>query len=317
MLSGFENISSVIKVKMMPQNQLSDIFMLVRLDNPLIFYVENFKMRWAENASHIEILPEYMFDKSKIKTHIQAVNARIDRLKRELKCETTSKTLLAIHDFICNNIKYDKLKKAYSHEIIGPLTHGIGVCDGISKTVKVLCDTFNIECVIPLSEADPDNGVKYRHAWNVVKLDGKWYHCDFTYDNSLGRYGVLRYDYCNLDDKRIYRDHRLPIFGIPECTDSGNFYYKTQKLSYTKIEDVKNRISQALRKKKETFLFHWRGGYLTREVLTEILTAAAEAAAAHEKFVRASINYAQSVILLVFTADSPLQPETEEVPDEA
>ena len=35
-----------------------------------------------------------------------------------------------IHDFICENIHYDKLKKPYSHEIIGPLGHGVGVCEG-------------------------------------------------------------------------------------------------------------------------------------------------------------------------------------------
>ena len=26
-----------------------------------------------------------------------------------------------VHDFICQNVHYDKLKKAYSHEISGPL----------------------------------------------------------------------------------------------------------------------------------------------------------------------------------------------------
>ena len=32
-----------------------------------------------------------------------------------------------VHDFICENVRYDKLKKAYSHEIIGPLGQGVGV----------------------------------------------------------------------------------------------------------------------------------------------------------------------------------------------
>ena len=43
---------------------------------------------------------------------------------------------------------FDKLKKPYSHEIIGPLGHGVGVCEGIAKSVKVLCDVLGIWCMI-------------------------------------------------------------------------------------------------------------------------------------------------------------------------
>ena len=32
-----------------------------------------------------------------------------------------------IHDFILEQVRYDKLKKPYSHEILGPLTQGVGV----------------------------------------------------------------------------------------------------------------------------------------------------------------------------------------------
>ena len=34
------------------------------------------------------------------------------------------------------HVRYDKLKKSYSHEIIGPLGQGVGVCEGIAKSVK-------------------------------------------------------------------------------------------------------------------------------------------------------------------------------------
>lgn len=35
-----------------------------------------------------------------------------------------------VHDFICENVHYDKLKKSYSHEIIGPLGQGVGYVKG-------------------------------------------------------------------------------------------------------------------------------------------------------------------------------------------
>ena len=67
------------------------------------------------------------------------------------------------------------------------------------------------------------------------------------------------------------------IWKIPACSDGDHFYYKEKKISFTKIEDVKKRSQQAIRKNKP-LLFHWRGGYLTREVLTELLEAMGQAA---------------------------------------
>ena len=57
-----------------------------------------------------------------------------------------------VHDFICENVHYDKLKKSYSHEIIGPLGQGVGVCEGIAKSVKVLCDALGIWCMMLSAE---------------------------------------------------------------------------------------------------------------------------------------------------------------------
>lgn len=63
-----------------------------------------------------------------------------------------------VHDFICENVHYDKLKKSYSHEIIGPLGQGVGVCEGIAKSVKVLCDALGIWCMIAICGNNPEKG---------------------------------------------------------------------------------------------------------------------------------------------------------------
>lgn len=55
--------------------------------------------------------------------------------------------------FIVQNVRYDKLKKEYSHEIIGALGNGVAVCEGMAKAVKILCDELGIWCIIALSEA--------------------------------------------------------------------------------------------------------------------------------------------------------------------
>lgn len=189
---------------------------------------------------------------------------------------------------------YDKLKKEYSHEIIGALGNGVAVCEGIAKAVKCLCDELGIWCIIALSENNPDKGIKYRHAWNVMKIDGKYYHFDATFDNTLSKDDVIRYDYVNLSDKQIFRDHEPVIWKVPACDDNDHFYYKEKKISWTTMDEVRNRTKQAVKKGK-VLLFHWRGGYLTREILQKLLVIFDEEAKAKDKHSYVSVNCPEPV----------------------
>ena len=311
MRTGMEALAPGIRVPKLTGQELSDIYLRLKLDTPLLFYVTGFQYRWMPGADHVELLPEYLFDKSKVRQHRQAVAARLDRLVRPLAGKTDREKELAIHEFILENVRYDKLKKPYSHEIIGPLTQGVGVCEGIAKTVKCLCDALGIWCMIALSGNNPEKGIKYRHTWNIVRIGKSYYHLDATFDNSLGRNyshafdaasysgnaGAtrIRYDYFNLDDKQIFRDHEPLIAPAPACTDSAHSYYKEKKLSFAKTEDVYRRALQAAKKEKP-LTFHWKGGYLTRTVLDELLAQIAKAGAERQKMPCISLNWPQAVL---------------------
>jgi len=232
--------------------------------------------------------------------------SRVEKLARPAKTLSEWEKEKYIHDFICENVRYDKLKKAYSHEIIGPLGQGVGVCEGIAKAVKVLCDALGIWCMIAICGNNPEKGIKYRHTWNIVRIDGQFYHLDATFDNSLGKCSVtgaeIRYDYFNLDDKNIFRDHEPLIAPAPSCANGDHFYYKEKKLSFTKQEDVKKRVLQAAKKGK-LLTFHWRGGYLTKQVLEELLEQIAEAGKERGKTPHVSLNWSQAVLRVRYTED--------------
>lgn len=295
---GIENLSPNIDVQRIDGSELSDIFYKLRLDHPEIFYASTFQYSFFENSSLIRVKPVYLFDKNKIKDHQKAMIARIDKLTRTVKDKDDLEKELFIHDFICEQVTYDKLKKQYSHEIIGPLGQGVGVCEGIAKSVKVLCDQLKVPCIVAISENNIEKGIKYRHAWNVICINKIWYHLDITFDNTLGK-KVIRYDYFNLDDKSIFRDHEPVIYNIPICSDADHFYYKDKKLSFTKLEDVTNRCKQALKKRK-TFTFHWRGGYFTKSVVEELIQIITNVAKDGGKHSQVSINYAQAVMRVKF-----------------
>ena len=313
MKEGLTALAPSFAVPRLNGRELTDLFFKLRLDCPELFYAVSFRYRFYPDSANAEFIPEYLFEKGKVREHERAMKARVEKLARPAKGLSEWEKELYIHDFICENVRYDKLKKPYSHEIIGPLGQGVGVCEGIAKTVKILCDALGIWCMIAISDANPEKRIKYRHAWNVVRIGGKYYHLDATFDNSLSRDGIIRYDYFNLDDGQFFRDHEPVIYGAPPCGDKEHFYYREKKLSFTKMEDISKRAAQAMRKGK-TLIFHWRGGHMTRAVLAEILKLLHETAAQKGKYARVSLNWPQAVLQVSF---DEVPPGTEFVVEEA
>ena len=306
MLHGLMELSDEFLITQVPTtdgNLLYYVFFQLRLDHPEIFWAVGFKYRYYKDSPNLILIPEYIFDKNKIREHQKALGARVDKLVRTAMKFSEWDKEKYVHDFICENIRYDKLKKPYSHEIIGPLGHGVGVCEGIAKSVKVLCDALGVWCIIAICGNNPEKGIKYRHTWNIVRINGQYYHLDATFDNTLGKNEdgstSIRYDYFNLDDKNIFRDHEPLIAPAPPCPDGNHFYYREKKLSFTKLEDVYKRALQAAKKGRE-FTFHWRGGYLTREVLADLVDQIQAAGKTRDKKAIITLNWPQAVLRFHF-----------------
>ncbi len=303
---GLMALAPSFPVSKLEGRELQDIFFKLRLDNPEIFYAVGFHYRYTSDSSNVELIPEYLFEKKKIREHQEAMKARITKLVRMAGSMTEWEKEVYVHDFICTHVRYDKLKKPYSHEIIGPLGQGVGVCEGIAKTVKILCDTLGIWCIIAVSDANEDKKIKYRHAWNVIKVGGNIYHLDATFDNTLSSEGTIRHDYFNQSDKDIFKDHEPVMYEVPHCSDKEYFYYREKKLSFTKIEDVAKRAEQAARK-GTTFIFHWRGGHLTSEMMSELLNTLEQAAMKKDRHIQVCVNRTQAVLQVLFTEKLPVE----------
>ena len=101
----------------------------------------------------------------------------------------------ALHDYLVLNCKYDM--RLYSGDMPdvsytanGALLEGTAVCAGYAKAYEALMDAAGIPCEYVSGYATGN------HAWNVVEIDGEWYHVDTTWDDPTpDREGYVRYDY--------------------------------------------------------------------------------------------------------------------------
>ena len=191
MLQGVRQLADQIQLPRVDGKELYDIFFQMRLDHSEIFWVVGFSWKYYPDSPNLIFVPEYLFEKGKIKEHQIALTSRVEKLARQAQGLSEWEKEKYVHDFICENVRYDKLKKPYSHEIIGPLGQGVGVCEGIAKAVKVLCDALGLWCMIAICGNNPEKGIKYRHTWNIVRIGGQYYHLDATFDNTLGNGGKM------------------------------------------------------------------------------------------------------------------------------
>ncbi|MGI2294588.1 transglutaminase domain-containing protein [Paenibacillus sp. GXUN7292] len=107
--------------------------------------------------------------------------------------------VLAIHDWIVDNVEYDESLTYYT--AYDALTRGTTVCQGYSLITYRLLSEAGIENMI--TEGEVDTGL---HSWNLVKLDGNWYHLDVTWDDPTNIEGGT-YDYYLVTDKQLRKDH--------------------------------------------------------------------------------------------------------------
>ncbi|MBR3971896.1 MAG: hypothetical protein IKJ83_03295 [Ruminococcus sp.] len=84
---------------------------------------------------------------------------------------------------------------------LGGLVDNYAVCEGYSRSMQILLSLAGIETYYVFGEGN-DN----LHMWNVINLDGIWYHLDPTWND--GTYGV-DYSHFNLSEEEILTDHSL------------------------------------------------------------------------------------------------------------
>ena len=101
----------------------------------------------------------------------------------------------AIHDYLAYYTEYDsELHDRFlsgegvkndldAFNLAGVLLGGKAVCDGISKTFVLLCGMEGIKAARIEGEFVSSSG-SGAHAWNKVRVDGKWYNVDITLDSA-------------------------------------------------------------------------------------------------------------------------------------
>lgn len=121
---------------------------------------------------------------------------------------------MAIVQYLVANVEYPYERYAAGldtredHSAYGALVKGEAVCEGYAEAFCWLADSLGLETKFIYG-----NYGGQLHDWNLVKLEGNWYHVDVTSDDPIVKggngygWGNLCNQYLNLTDAQMGEDH--------------------------------------------------------------------------------------------------------------
>lgn len=159
-------------------------------NNIKILYGDNYKIGIEINRAYSD-------------KEIKEINSVVDEVIKHniTNSMPTKEKIKVIHDYIIDNAEYDKLKyenksdTTYkSNTAYGVLIEGYGTCNGYADAMAIFLNKLN---VINYKISNDE------HIWNLVYLDGKWYHLDLTWDDPISDVNISRDTYFLIDTKTL------------------------------------------------------------------------------------------------------------------
>lgn len=190
------------------KQQVSQVF----FTHPELFYVNTAYRIGTPAGSTIvsQVQLEYLYEKDKIPAMIATYEAAVDEIVAGVDpAGSDFDKILYLHDYFIRHYSYDyvglqngnAIRDAYTF-----FTEKTGVCQAYMLGLIAVCDEVGLECL-------PVTSTEMNHAWNLVKIDGEWYHIDVTWDDAGGETAAVypsyvSYDYFLLSGEKLYNDGR-------------------------------------------------------------------------------------------------------------
>ncbi len=262
--SRFENLYQFEPITVEDEDIKVDSISLIKAlravlaDNPDMFWLSENITYNLDDTYKYKI---YLFSKlsnDEQKSSLKKLNEKVNKILSSVPKNTSEyEKEIFINNYMVNNCKYDhdstkpgKTTEHPAHTSYACIVDNKAVCDGYSKAAQILFCGMGIECYTILGDAKESKYNNIHHLWNIIKINGNWYHLDIT---NNGDDKLTRYSYFNLNDNMIEKTHVIsPLYQeeksdsfnynyfIPKCNSKEFNYIERNALKITSKEDLKN-----------------------------------------------------------------------------
>lgn len=143
-------------------------------ENPQFFYV-SFDDCIVEGTTAMSVIPIYEGSREEIAYASAAYEQAVAKALAGIDSSMNAmEKAFVLHDYLVSHCEYDKTYRKYTAE--DALVYGSAVCQGYTLAYADLMRRAGIPCVnVPSDAMD--------HIWNMISIDGSWYHVDATWDD--------------------------------------------------------------------------------------------------------------------------------------
>ncbi|MFJ8089661.1 transglutaminase domain-containing protein [Lysinibacillus sp. NPDC095746] len=182
----------------------------------------------ADSMGNVTFKVKYLTNQ----TQEAAVQKKVDQLLKTIikpSMKTEFEKVKAINDYIVSNTTYGTKTKASPHSAYALLMEGQAVCQGYALTAYKMLEQAGFDVKYVVGTVNNNEA----HAWNLVKIDGNWYHLDTTWNDPLpNRFGASSYDYFLVTDAQLKKDHKWIASNYPAATSTKYNYMQNVHFAY-------------------------------------------------------------------------------------
>ena len=239
---GLTNMDSSIDLSALsPTTQaVKNAMSAIIYSSPEYFYLQSGYSITSNNQGVQSITPTYTATPDEVAaqrvTYEAAIRQIVDGAPKE---GSDFDKILYLHDYFIANYTYDNtltIRDAYTF-FVGKT----GVCQAYMLALIATARELGMESLPVTSDA-------MKHAWNLVKIDGAWYHVDLTWDDTVSYPTFTSYTYflqsdvglSAIDAQRAEADrHREWVAAVPATdTKYDNAAYRDAVTPIVKSGDV-------------------------------------------------------------------------------
>ncbi len=199
------------------------------------------------DAQKYNVDMQYRFTSVQIEQMNFEVQKKADEIMQGIKDDMTDYQMLKyFHDYLITNCE-SSTDDEYADTMYGTLIRKKALCEGYAKTFSYLCNRAGIPNMIVTGYT----GVA--HMWNMVQLDGKWYHVDVTWDNPDSRISeyfpdLILYQYFLTTDDVVenYREIYANLFTPPKADDQSMTYFNKENFAPEDYDDTLQILNKIL-----------------------------------------------------------------------
>ncbi len=155
-------------------------------------------------------------------------------------CRSEYDKALALHDYFVTHSRYRPSDTpSYNDELYNALVKGRGACSGYARAFALLCTRAGLANYLVIGKNH-----NIAHAWNIVRLDGKWVHIDCAFDDpmpDMGDHAVRAY--FAMSDAQIAVDHSWNRKQVPSCNSPELYYYNRSRHVFNTIDEFYAHMS--------------------------------------------------------------------------